>query len=166
MSHSLQIAEVPTTPLAVWEDRDPAFWSAVYEHPEVKPHVGLGQDLDMSAIVANPAVTPLRAAHGGFLFARLDAIGRIFELHTMFTPEGWGREVLNAARAAHDEIFRRGCQIVTTFEVAGNRRSQPPLSFRFQPAGPFEMAAEFGVEFRTWFLTRAAWMASPAHRSM
>lgn len=146
------------------EDRDAAFWASVYEHPAVKPHVGLGQALDIASIVADPAVIPLRAEHGGFLFLRLDPLGRLYELHTMFTPEGWGREVFGAAVAAFTEMFARGAHLITTLEVAGNRRSQPPLTFRFKPAGDFAPVAGFEGEFRTWVLTRDAWALSPVHK--
>jgi len=148
------------------EDRDPAFWTDVYEHPAVKPHVSLGHDLDIAAIVANPSVTPLRSDNGGFLFARLDGLGRVHELHTMFTPEGWGREVLISAKAAFAEMFRRGADVIVTQEVEGNRRSQPPLSFRFAPAGDFAFSPLLNATLRTWVLTRAAWDASPARQRM
>lgn len=148
------------------EDRDAAFWTAIYEHPEVKPHVGLGHEIDISAIVGSEQVTPLRSDRGGFLFFRLDGLGRVFELHTMFTPDGWGKEVLLSAKAAFAEMFRRGAQVITTYEVEGNRRSQPPLSFRFQPAGDFAPSVELNAQLRTWILTRNAWEASPARARM
>jgi hypothetical protein len=146
------------------EHRDPEFWIGVYEHPAVKPHVGLGGELDVAAVVSNPLVVPLRADHGGFLFIRLDGLGRVHELHTLFTPEGWGREVASAAKEAFGLMFDRGADLIVTYEVAGNRRSQPPLSFRFQAAGGF--APDLGASLRTWVLTRSAWEASPAFRRM
>jgi hypothetical protein len=146
------------------EDRDPAFWTAVYEHPQVKPHVSLGHDLDLAEILADPGVTPLAADHGGFIFIRLDGLGRTYELHTMFTPEGWGREVAGAAKAAFALMFDGGADLIVTHEVAGNRRSQPPRSFRFEPAGGFRPALDH--ELRTWVLTRYAWEASPARQRM
>jgi hypothetical protein len=148
----------------ITEDRDYGFWSGVYEHPAVKPHVSLGHKLDLAAILANPAIVPLRAEHGGFLFLRLDNLGRVYELHTLFTPEGWGREVLLAAKDAFTAMFEAGAHVIVTHEVAGNPRSQPPLSFRFAPAGEF--APALGAMLRTWTLTRAAWEASPARRRM
>jgi hypothetical protein len=146
------------------EDRDPAFWDSVYEHPEVKPHVSLGHEIDVAAVVSNPLVTPLRAEHGGFLFIKLDGFGRVYDLHTMFTPEGWGREALIAAKAAFREMFARGADLIVTQEVKGNRRSQPPLTFRFATAGDFGPSVLLSTPHRTWFLTRAAWDASPACR--
>ena len=147
------------------EERDPAFWSAVYEHPAVKPHVGLGHEIDIEAFVSNPLVTPLAAEHGGFLFVQLDNLGRAYELHTMFTPEGWGREVAGTAKDAFALMFDRGADLIVTQEVAGNRRSQPPRSFRFEPAGQFR-GSPLGVDLRSWVLTRYAWEGSPARQRM
>lgn len=144
-------------------DRDPAFWREVAGHPEVAPHVSLGRELDIGSVVTHPLVTPLRAEHGGFLFIRLDPLGRAVELHTLFTPEGWGREVHGAAKAAFDHVFGAGAEMVLTNEVEDNRRSQPPRSFRFAPCGDFG-PTPYGPRFRTWFLTRDAWEGSPARR--
>lgn len=147
------------------EDRDLAFWTDVYDHPQVRPHVGLGHELDLAAILASPVVTPLRAEHGGFVFVQIDGLGRALELHTLFKPEGWGREVTIAAKQAFDTVFDRGADLIVTQEVAGNRRSQPPRSFRFEPAGDFRPSS-LGPDLRTWVLTRYAWEGSPARLRM
>lgn len=147
------------------EDRDPAFWRLIAEHPEVSEHVSLGREFDVAELVEHPAVTPLRGEHGGFLFVRLDGRGRVFELHTMFTPEGWGREALLSAKAAFDEMFARGAEVITTQEAANWWRSRPPKTFRFQAAGEFSDDPTLAVSLRTWVLTRAAWQSSPAKRS-
>lgn len=145
------------------EDRDPTFWQAVAEHPDVAPHVFLGSGpLALDEIIGHPSVVPLRAEHGGFLFCQLDGFGRVYELHTLFTPEGWGREVLFAAKAAFAEMFARGAQVICTYEVEGWWRSRPPRSFGFQRAGDFgEVAAS---RLSTWILTQSAWESSPARR--
>jgi hypothetical protein len=148
------------------EERDPTFWNAICEHPEVKPHVTLGHELDLSEVVTNPTVTPLASEHGGFIFIRLDGLGRVYELHTMYTPEGWGREVASAAKQAFSRIFSAGADLVVTHEVRGNRRSQPPLSFRFAPASAFHHVPQLAAELRTWVLTRSAWEVSPARQRM
>jgi hypothetical protein len=146
------------------ECRDPAFWSEVAEHPDVAPHISLGQTVSVDRLIAHPLVTPLRTENGGFFFVRLDGCGRVYDLHTLFRPEAWGtREIVHAARQAFDLMFSCGAQIITTNEVAGNRRSQPPRSFRFAPTGDFAPSA-YGPAFRTWFLTKDAWEACPARR--
>lgn len=146
------------------EDRDVAFWSAVAEHPAVAPHVSLGRDFDISTLIQHPLVTPLRSDHGGFLFVRIDQLGRIYDLHALFTPDAWGREVNSAFKGALSEMFRRGADIVTSLEVLDWWRSRPPRSFGFRPAGePFR--AE-GFDLRSWSLTRSAWNASPARKRL
>jgi hypothetical protein len=148
----------------ILESRDVAFWTDVAEHPEVAPHISLGQTISVRSLVNHPLVTPLRSDNGGFFFVRLDGAGRLYDLHTLFRPEAWGtREIVHAARQAFDTMFARGAQIISTNEVAGNRRSQPPKTFRFAPAGDFA-PSPYGPDFRTWFLTKDAWDQAPARR--
>lgn len=144
------------------EDRT-GFWDEIAAHPEVKPHLGAGEG-DLSAFVQLPVVTPLRSQNGGFLFARLDSFGRVYELHTLYRPEGWGREVLEAAKEAFAQMFARGAQAVVTYEAADWWRSRPPKSFGFRPAGDFAPAGDLSL--RTWILTADAWAQSPAFRRM
>ncbi len=142
------------------EDRT-TWWREIADHPAVRPHV-MTTDFDMLDVVSHPSVTALRAEHGGFLFHRLDHIGRVYELHALFVPQGWGREVSTALKDALREMFSRGAQVVTVNEVEGWWRSRPPLSFGFRPAGDFAQALD--QMFRTWILTRDAWEDSPACR--
>jgi hypothetical protein len=148
------------------EDRDCTFWQEVYEHPAVKEAASMGHEVDVAALLAAPCVHPLRGANGGFLFVQLDGTGRIWEFHTAFKPEGWGREVATALKHAIQWAFDRGGQLVTTYEVEGNWRSQPPRSFRFKACGDFEPAEGFTQRFRTWALTKPDWRASPAFQRM
>lgn len=141
------------------EDRDLAFWTDVFNHPAVRPHVSMDGDLDwLPALVASERVTPLRTDGGGFLFLQLDALGRTLELHAAFLPEAWGAQVSQALKAALTRL--EGWDLIVVSEVAGNWRSRPPRSFGFRPA------AEMAGQFRTWTLTRAAWEQSPARRRM
>lgn len=148
----------------ICEDRDASFWQGVADHPAVKPHIGLGHDLDMAAAVASPLVTPLRSQNGGFLFLRKSETEQ--ELHTLYRPEGWGKEVLQALKEAVSEMFARGAALISTQEVEGNWRSKPPKTFRFEPAGDFVPAEGFPINVRTWVLRREAWEASPARQRM
>lgn len=149
------------------EDRDPGFWTDVISHPEVAPLVTFGHKIDLSAVLDNPWVTPLRAERGGFVFFRLDGLARVHELHTLFLPEAWGsREILISAKQAFAEMFARGAQVIVTYEVAGNPRSQPPKTFRFQPCGEFVLADGLNAHLRTWILTQTAWETSPARQRM
>ena len=143
-------------------ERDPAFWVAVAGHPEVAPTL-LGMDpAAVGRIAARPDVLPLAADHGGFLFARADLAGFVCELHSLFTPEGRGREALTAGIEAINAVWLAGYQAVTTFEVQANPRSRPPRTFGFARAGDWR-ATPIGP-LRLWILSRQAWDASPAQR--
>lgn len=143
---------------------DRQFWIDVAEHPAVAPHVLFGlSGLAIGDVIEHPSVQTFRAEHGGYLFVKLDGLGRVFELHSMFTPEGWGREALLTAKAAFASIFETA-SLVVTYEVSGNWRSRPPKSFGFTPAGEFADSPQIGLPCRTWVLTSEAWNASPARR--
>ena len=143
-------------------ERDPAFWTAVATHPALGEGL-LGLDpAEVGGIVRRPHVLPLAAEHGGFIFARLDPMGFVCELHTLFTPEGWGREALAAGIAAINAVWLVGFQLITTFEVRDNPRSRPPRSFGFTLAGDWR-DGPYGA-LRLWSLGREAWTQSPGMR--
>ncbi len=146
------------------EERDWTFWQMIADHPDVKDHVFLGKELRLDRVVTHPSVKPLASKSGGFLFCRLDGIGRVFELHTIYAPAGWGREVAKASKIAFDRVFREGAQIITTYEVEDWWRSRPPLSHGWKKAGDFEFSESLAAEVRSWVLTRDAWMQSPVGR--
>ncbi len=147
------------------EERSGAFWNAVAAHPDVKPLVSPTCDVpDLTALVSDPFVLPWASEHGGFLFCQRDRQGFAFELHTLFTPEGWGREVARSAREAFTALFLNGAMLVFTLEVETNDRSRPPLSHGWRPAGPFVFAPDLAANVRTWVLTREAWDNSPVRR--
>ncbi|MBA3811524.1 MAG: hypothetical protein H0X27_07765 [Caulobacteraceae bacterium] len=144
-------------------ERDPAWWTAVAAHPAVAPMLGgLASPEAIGALAGRADILPLAAEHGGFLFVRADALGFTCELHTLFTPEGWGREALTAGVQALGALWTCGYQLVTTFEAKGNPRSRPPRTFGFSQAGDWR-ETPFGV-LRLWTLAKAAWEASPARR--
>jgi hypothetical protein len=144
-------------------ERDAGFWTGVAAHPEVAPRLGpMVSGPALAAYVARPDVLPLAAEHGGFLFARRDRLGFCAELHTLFTPEGWGREALGAAVEAINAVWLCGYQVVLTFEAEANPLARPPASFGFTRAGEWR---ETPVgRLRAWIVTQDGWRASPAAR--
>jgi hypothetical protein len=143
------------------EDRNPAFWRWVADHPDVQASGVMGGPGLIESLVVREDITPLRGEHGGYLFVRLD---HAHELHALFRPEGWGWETNQLLKQALDLIFDRGALCVIVSEVGGNWRSRPPRSFGFRPTGEFSVTQGFAL--RPWTLTRAAWERSPARRRM
>lgn len=152
-----------SAPFEVRIERDPSFWLEVATHPEVAPRILRGQDPAWLAnLVRSPLVAPIAAPHGGFLFRQLDGLAFTYELHTLFTPEGWGREVAQAARQAFDHVFESGAHIVHTLEQTDWWRSRPPKTHGWRPCAPGR-ETPFGP-MRAWMLTADAWNASPVGR--
>lgn len=145
-------------------ERSAIWWAEIAADPAVAAANGRAYSAEEIALVmAMPTVTPLADEHGGFWFVALDSFARVFEMHTMFTPAGWGREVHGAAKEAFHRMFSGTCEIITTYQIEANQRSQPPRSFGFKPVGgvaPSPMGPA-----RTWMLTSDAWLTSPGGRS-
>ena len=143
-------------------ERNSDWWTAVGSHPAVRlALMGLEPEV-VGATAARPDVLPLAAEHGGFLVCKADVMGFVAELHTLFTPEGWGREVVLAGIEGINLVWLAGYQVLTTFEVQSNPRSRPAKTFGFVQAGPWR-DSPIGV-IRQWVLTREAWEASPASK--
>lgn len=143
-------------------ERDPAFWVRVASHPKVavalmgEPPEGVG------AWAQRSDVLPIASTNGGFLLTRLDPLGMVAELHTLFTPEGWGREVVLAGIAAIGAVWACGFQTIVTLEMRANPHSRPARTFGFQRCG--EWTATPWGDARQWLVTRESWNASPAAR--
>lgn len=143
------------------EERSAAFWNDIAAHPAVAGAM-LGMPPHLVGLIAsNPGVLPLASDNGGFLFVARDVEGMVLELHSLYRPAGWGREVATAGKEALQWVFRTA-QAIFTYEVQGNERSQPPRSYGFAMASDWQ-AAKLGT-LRVWVLTRMAWETSPAHR--
>jgi hypothetical protein len=142
-------------------ERDPGFWAAVAGHPEVARHIGATPQA-VGTFAGNSNVVPLAFDHGGFLFRDLDGLGFVFELHTLFTPEGWGREVVGAAHEAFAWMFDRGAAVVVTHEQALWWRSRPPRSHGWVVAGDWRETP--AGKLRMWTLSATAWAASASVR--
>lgn len=145
-------------PVVIREDRGADFWTAIASHPEVRPTLLGLEPRAVGVLAGRPEVLPLASENGGFLFTQLDALGFVRDLHTLFTPAGWGREAFTAGVAALGVVFETA-QVLTTLQVGENPRSQPPVSFGFTPAGDWA-GTPIGM-VRPWILTRACWLKSP-----
>ena len=145
-------------------ENDPEFWIKIASHPEVKSAL-FGFSLEeFREFLLTSRVTPLADEHGGFLFMDIGGTGLIYEFHTMFTPEGWGREVALAAHEAVNWVFNKGIKLLITYEQVENSRSKPPKSFGFTPHGDF-IDSPIG-QIRLWSLGIDAWFSSPVYRRL
>lgn len=143
-------------------ERDPAFWTAVAAHPAVVHTLhGLAPEF-IGQLALRDDMLPLAAEHGGFLVAKTDPLGFVAELHTLFTPEGWGREVTTNAVEGLRIVFGLGFQVLTTFEVRSNPRSRPARSFGFIRSGDWR-ETQIG-EIRMWTITAQSWRESAVWR--
>jgi hypothetical protein len=141
-------------------ERDPAFWSRIAAHPAMAGALMGATPEAVGAWAQREEVLPLASAHGGFLLTRLDPLGMVAELHTLFTPEGWGREVVLAGISAIGAVWMCGFQTIVTLEMRANPRSRPARTFGFQRCGEWK-ATPWG-DARQWLVTRESWNASPA----
>lgn len=146
-------------------NRDASFWDEIAQHPEVSPHVFMGRKPDtLSPIVEHPGVLPLSSQNGGLLFIGIDPLGMVRELHTMYRPEGWGREVAVNSKAFIAQAFEE-CSLITTNEQEGYWRSQPPKCQGWVSSGDFREVG-LGKRLRLWVLTKEAFFASAVGRKM
>jgi hypothetical protein len=142
-------------------ERDPAFWTAIAAHPAVAPMLRGADPASIGALATRKDFVPLAAEHGGFLLQRRDeAFGFAWELHTLFTPEGWGREAVVAGVEALGLLFGSDACLISTLEVKDNPRSRPWKGFGFAEAGGWARTP-LG-ELRLWILTKSAWAESRA----
>lgn len=101
---------------------DPVFLNAVANHPEVRPWL-MGEGLlDLSPVISNPANIALEAKHGGWVLQNLSP--GVYEVHSMFLPEGRGAGVARALVAALDYVFSAtDCIRLVTRLPEGNVRA-------------------------------------------
>lgn len=145
--------------------RDVAFWDRIAQHPQVAPHIFMGKaPQSLAPLIENPACRPYASEHGGVIFGPVDHLGMVVEMHTLFTPEGWGREVAINGKAFVQDVFR-SVSLILTHEQEGHWRSRPPRSHGWQACGDYTDAG-MACRLKLWALTRDAWSASPVGRKM
>lgn len=146
-------------------NRDVQFWDSISSHVEVAPFVFMGvpvQSLDV--LIVNENNEPFASKNGGVLFVKTDHLGSIYEMHTMFRPEGWGREVaVTGAKALH-HIFSKAL-LVFTYEQEGHWQSRPPKSHRWKSSGDF-VDQGLSKRLKLWYLTRDDWLSSPVGKKI
>ncbi len=82
---------------------DPRPFNEVANHPAVRPWLGGEGQIDVSAVVSNPANACFITDEGGFIAHKLGD-GR-YEVHSLFLPEGRGGKALKCARESMAYMF-------------------------------------------------------------
>jgi hypothetical protein len=120
---------------------DATFLNKVANHPEVRPWLGGDGVLNLEGLAADPANILLETDGGGWVLHAI--MPSVYELHTMFLPEGRGRAYFAAAREALRWMFSRtdALEIVTKCP---------------DDNGPARMAASV-IGFRERFRREDAW---------
>lgn len=136
-----------------------AWWDEIASHPQVADHVFMGLPrVSMSTLLEQPGAFGLHSTNGGCIFIPRDPLGLTLEMHTLFRPEGWGREVAAAGRRFMPAVFESAA-LILTHEQEGHWRSRPPKSHGWKPCADFQ---DVGLprRLRLWALTREGWMDS------
>lgn len=137
-------------------ERSPEFWRSLIAHPAVA-HVGEGLS-DIGEFVSRDNVIPMASESGGYVFCQVDVLGRVYDLHAAYKPEGRGMEASAALKQCLNEVPG---DLFIVSETA-NPMSRPPKSFGFRVASDWR-ASPVGP-IRTWAVTRDEWQRSPAFR--
>lgn len=112
---------------------DPTYLNSVANHPDVRPWIGGDGPIDMSALIANPENIALQAEHGGFLLLKLEPT--IYEVHTMFLPEGRGKWLFAALDAGSEYVFAAtdALEVVTQVPTSNDRARMLSNAGHFKP---------------------------------
>lgn len=146
-------------------NRDVSFWDSIASHADVAPAVFMNCPIQsLALLISNEKNEPFSSQNGGVLFVKTDHLGAIYEMHTMFRPEGWGREVaVTGAKALH-HIFTKAL-LVFTYEQEGHWQSRPPKSHRWKSSGEF-IDQGLSKRLKLWYLTRDDWLSSPVGKKI
>jgi hypothetical protein len=141
------------------EERDPGYWARIANDGAVRPTLGGEGPLDFTEIIQRPDVVALAAPHGGFVF--LNIWPTRWELHTMFLPEGRGRNVLRSFGAAAQHMFTAtDCAEIVTKAADSNRAAQfMALKAGFRVVFRREGAWQDGSGLNHYALTLDEWTA-------
>jgi hypothetical protein len=145
--------------------RDVQFWDSVATHEAVAPHIFMGTEaVTLAPIIEREDALPMRSENGGIIFVPVDPFRLVYEMHTLYTPEGWGREVAKQSKLFILKAFEKA-SLILTHEQEGYWKSQPPKSHGWKCSGDFCYVG-YEKRIRLWLLTRDAFLASPVGRKL
>lgn len=136
--------------------RDPAFWVEIAASPS-SSNTAFSADTSFEW-VASPRVMPFACRSGGHAFMQLDPFFRVWDMHSLFTIEGWASDAFELAVYALDVL--PSWQVVTTYSA--DQGTEGLLSLLgFAPAGEYAPVPDGGF-WQSWVLTREAYARSNA----
>ena len=146
-------------------NRDAEFWDRIAFDPLVSPRVfmGLGE-MSLAPLVENEKNLPFSSENGGVILVSLDHFGLVREMHALYQPQGWGREVAKAVPYFMKEAFNT-TSVIFTHEQEGEWRTSPPKSHGWKVVSDF-CYVEMPKRLRLWMLTKEAFYASPVGRKL
>lgn len=101
---------------------DPTFLNQVANHAEVRPWLAGEGEIDLSGAIANPANFALVNGSGGFLLTP-NAPG-VYEVHSLFLPEGRGESVKFMDECQEWMFTRTDCIAITSKVPKANRAAK------------------------------------------
>lgn len=150
-----------TTAVTMRRVTDATFLNVVANHPDVRPFLGGGDGvLDLSGLVSSLANVTVQGEHGGFI-AISQGLG-VYDIHSLFLPDGRGREAMTLMREGLGYLFLRTDAVELTTRVPSNNASAKALAqladftvrferFKCWPdiGGPFDVAT-YGLTIEHW----------------
>lgn len=135
-------------PAPVTRSMDVAHFNAVANDPSVRPFLGGEGPIDLTAALLNVMNVAIATPHGGFvLFNHGD--GR-YEVHSLFLPDGRGKEAYDTMRDATHYLFAATDCVEILTKVATTNRAAAALALR----GGFEIRFDGQVRW-----TDSEWVA-------
>lgn len=125
--------------------------NALANDPEIRPWVGGEGVLDLTALVENVAVVTLEFKHGAFMLVPISET--VYELHTMFLPEGRGADFFVNATEMFRYLFTRTPALEIVTKVPDGNRGAAVASTK---AGFRERFHRAGTSFRSLSIERWA----------
>lgn len=145
---------------------DAGFLNTVVNDPTVRPWLGGEGELDLTAVIANPANYAFVTAGGGWLLVKHEA--GVYELHSQFVKEARGRHVFEVGREAIRRFFAEtdALEIVTKVPVKNRPASVGAclmgFAERFRRSNAWQCPDGGMCDVSYQALTIDAWVATDA----
>lgn len=155
---------LPVVRSTVARTMDARHYNSVANHPTVRAWLGGDGASDapivLDSVLENPANVALATGHGGFIAVALGS-GR-YDVHSMFLPEGRGREATDAQRDAVAYMFSATdatelrTTVPTTNQAAGLFARRAGFELLFTSRVPWTGGTKLEAECRALSLDRWA----------